>query len=191
MNLLWELFVTFFKIGMFTFGGGYAMIPLMEHECVEKHGWITEDEMLNITVIAESTPGPIALNCATYVGYKKKGFPGAVVTTLAVIIPSIAVIYLIARLLDNVLEIPVIANAFRGIKLAVGILILNAGLKMLKKMQKKPFPLITMGCAALYMLAAELSGRHLSTIVLMLAAGLVSLALFMMKANGRGRGAEK
>ena len=76
MNLLLDLFLSFAKIGLFTFGGGYAMIALIESICVEKKGWITHDEMMNITVIAESTPGPIAINCATFVGYKQKGLPG-------------------------------------------------------------------------------------------------------------------
>ncbi len=82
MSLLTDLFLTFAGIGLFTFGGGYAMIALIENICVEKKQWITHDEMMNITVIAESTPGPIAINCATYVGYKKKGFIGALIATV-------------------------------------------------------------------------------------------------------------
>ena len=82
MNLLLELFSTFAKIGMFTFGGGYAMISMIEHTCVERKQWITHDEMMNVTVIAESTPGPIAINCATFTGYKKAGFPGALAASM-------------------------------------------------------------------------------------------------------------
>ena len=95
MSLLLDLFLNFAKIGLFTFGGGYAMIALIENACVEKKQWITHDEMMNITVIAESTPGPIAINCATYVGYKQKGFIGAVAATIGMILPSFCIIFLI------------------------------------------------------------------------------------------------
>ena len=87
MNTVLDLFLTFAKIGFFTFGGGYAMISLIEDSCVEKKQWITHDEMLNVTVIAESTPGPIAINCATFVGYKQKGLTGAVVATIGIVLP--------------------------------------------------------------------------------------------------------
>ena len=104
MNILLDLFLTFAKIGLFTFGGGYAMIAMIEHNCVEKKQWITHDEMMNVTVIAESTPGPIAINCATFTGYKKAGFSGALAATLGMVLPSFAVIYLISMFLDNFLE---------------------------------------------------------------------------------------
>ena len=96
MKLLLDLFLTFSKIGLFTFGGGYAMIPLIENVCVTKKEWITHEEMMNITVVAESTPGPIAINCATYVGLKKKGFWGAVAATLGVTLPSFLIILMIS-----------------------------------------------------------------------------------------------
>ena len=124
MNILLDLFLTFVKIGLFTFGGGYAMISIIEDNCVEQKGWITHDEMMNITVIAESTPGPIAINCATYTGYKKAGIMGAVAATLGMVLPSFGIIYLISIFLDNFLELTLVANAFKGIKIAVGILIL-------------------------------------------------------------------
>ena len=140
MNILFELFLTFAKIGLFTFGGGYAMISMIEHACVDSKQWVSHDDMMNITVIAESTPGPIAINCATFVGYKQKGLVGAIAATLGIVLPSFIVIYLIAMLLDNFLEIAVIANAFKEIKLAVGILILDAAMKMIKKCRRKLFP---------------------------------------------------
>lgn len=112
MNILFELFLTFAKIGLFTFGGGYAMISMIEHACVDSKQWVSHDDMMNITVIAESTPGPIAINCATFVGYKQKGLVGAIAATLGIVLPSFIVIYLIAMLLDNFLEIAVIANAW-------------------------------------------------------------------------------
>ena len=119
MNILLDLFLSFAKVGLFTFGGGYAMIALIENTCVEKKQWITHDEMLNITVIAESTPGPIAINCATYVGYKQKGFAGALAATIGMVLPSFCIIFAISRFLDHFLEITWIAEAFQGIKIAV------------------------------------------------------------------------
>ena len=114
------------------------MISIIENICVEQKKWITHDEMMDVTIIAESTPGPIAINCATYVGYKKKGIWGAVAATFGVVLPSFIIIYLISVFLDNFLEITWIANAFKGIRIAVGILILDAAIKMIRKMQKKP-----------------------------------------------------
>ena len=131
-----ELFFTFVKIGLFTFGGGYAMISMIENNCVEKKAWITHDEMMDVTVIAESTPGPIAINCATFTGYKKAGFLGALVATLGMVVPSFIVIFLISMFLDNFLEITIVANAFKGIKVGVGLLILDAAIAMINKMQK-------------------------------------------------------
>ena len=93
MTVLLGLFLTFFKIGLFTFGGGYAMISIIEDTCVRKKKWITDEEMINMTVIAESTPGPIAINCSTYIGYKQKGLLGAVAATLGVILPSFIIIF--------------------------------------------------------------------------------------------------
>ena len=175
--MLLELFLTFMKIGLFTFGGGYAMISLIEDICVEKKKWLTHEQMMNVTVVAESTPGPIAINCATYVGYAQKGFPGAVVTTVGVVIPSFVIIYIISMFLDNFLEITLIANAFRGIKLAVGLLILNAGLNMLKKAKKTALSVAILICAFLVMLLVP----DFSALSLMILAGVISLALSLGK----------
>ena len=163
-----ELFLTFAKIGLFTFGGGYAMISMIENACVEKKKWISHDDMMNITVIAESTPGPIAINCATFVGYKQRGLIGAIVATMGIVFPSFAIIYLIAILMDDFLEITVIANAFKGIKLAVGILILDAALKMIQKMQRKPIPIVIMVCAATLMMITNIFSLKLSISPIML-----------------------
>ena len=183
MPVLLDLFLTFAKIGLFTFGGGYAMIALIADICVEKKRWITHDEMMNITVIAESTPGPIAINCATYVGYKQKGLSGAAAATVGMVLPSFCVIFLISRFLDRFLEIAWIAHAFRGSKIAVGILILDAAVRMLRKMQKKALPLTIMGCAFLAMLLIDVFALRISSITLMLTAAAVSLVLFMVKQN--------
>ena len=181
MSLLLELFLTFAKVGLFTFGGGYAMIALIEHSCVEKKQWITHDEMMNVTVIAESTPGPIAINCATYVGYKQKGLTGAAIATMGMVLPSFCIIFLISMFLDNYLEISWIAHAFMGIRLAVGILILDAGIRMLRKMQKKALPRAIMLCAFAAMLLVDLFSLRVSSIVLMLTAAIVSLSVFMVR----------
>ena len=182
-----DLFLTFAKVGLFTFGGGYAMISLIENSCVEKKGWFTHDEMMNVTVIAESTPGPIAINCATFVGYKQKGMIGAIAATIGMVLPSFCIIFLISMFLDNFLEIAWIAHAFMGIKIAVGILILDAAIKMIRKMPKKRMPLAIMICAAALMLLVNLFSWDLSSIIIMLAAGVVSLSLFIMgKASIKG-----
>jgi len=181
MNLLLDLFLTFAKIGLFTFGGGYAMISLIEKICVEKKQWITHDEAMTITVIAESTPGPIAINCATFVGFKKNNFLGALIATAGMILPSFCIIFAISKLLDHFLEITWIAHAFQGIKIAVGILILDAAIKMLQKMQKKPMPKVFMLCAFVAMLLINIFSVRISSIILMLTAGLISLILFMVK----------
>lgn len=191
MKLLWNLFLTFSKIGLFTFGGGYAMISMIEDACVERKKWITHDDMMNITVVAESTPGPIAINCATFVGYKQKGFAGAVTATVGMVLPSFVVILLIAKLLDNFLGITIIANAFMGIKLAVGLLILDAAIKMIKKMQKKPLPQTIMISAAVIMLLINIFAINFSSVALMLIFGGISLVIFLTKGNQRKVGDKK
>ncbi|MGN0430624.1 MAG: chromate transporter [Acetatifactor sp.] len=177
MGVLGELFLTFVKIGLFTFGGGYAMISVIEHICVEDKQWISHDDMMNITVIAESTPGPVAINCATFVGYKKKGIGGAIVATLGMLIPSFTIIFVISMFLDNFLEIGMIANAFKGIKLAVGILIVDAALKMIRKMQKKVYICVILICSTVMMLAINIFSLTFSYLIIMLVAGMISLGL--------------
>ena len=191
MSLITELFLTFAKVGLFTFGGGYAMIALIENTCVEKKQWITHDEMMDITVIAESTPGPIAINCATYVGYKQKGFIGALIATIGMILPSFCIIFAISKFLDRFLESTWIAHAFRGIKIAVGILILDAAVKMFQKMQKKPMPMVFMLCAFAAMLLINIFSVRISSIILMLTAGLISLIIFVVKKSAAKGGAGK
>ena len=187
MQLLLALFFTFAKIGLFTFGGGYAMISMIEDICVSKKQWITHDEMMDITVIAESTPGPIAINCATYVGYKRGGIPGSIVATVAMVIPSFVIIYLISTVLNNFLEIVWVANAFRGIKVGVGLLIFNVAITMLKKMKPKPMPRIIAGCAFAAMLTINFLSLKISSITLLLAAGAVSLGIFLFHQKGGSR----
>ena len=186
--MLLELFLVFAKIGLFTFGGGYAMISIIENNCVDRKKWITHDEMMNVTVIAESTPGPIAINCATYIGYKKAGFLGAIVATLGMVVPSFCVIYFISMFLDNFLEITIIANAFKGIKIAVGILILDAGITMIKKMPKKKLPMSIMICSCIAMLCINIFALNFSTISLMLIAAAISLVIYIISGAPEQKG---
>ena len=191
MNILLDLFLTFAKIGLFTFGGGYAMIAMIENNCVEQKKWITHDEMMNITVIAESTPGPIAINCATFTGYKKAGLIGALMATLGMIIPSFMIIYLISMFLDNFLELTIIANAFKGIKIAVGLLILDAAITMIKKMHKKKLPRTIMACSCIVMLCINIFAWKFSSISLMLVAAAVSLTIFVLNGAPEQKGGAK
>ena len=191
MPILLDLFLTFAKIGMFTFGGGYAMISLIENTCVENKKWITHDEMMTLTVIAESTPGPIAINCATYVGYKKGKIPGAIVSTLGMVLPSFIIIYLISRFLNHFLEITWVANAFKGIKIAVGILIVDAAVKMLKKMKKKPMQIAMVCLSATSMMVISLYKLNISSMVLMLAAAFIGIIVFVINNLMEGERAKK
>ena len=188
MSILLELFFTFAKIGLFTFGGGYAMISIIENQCVERKKWISSDEMMNMTVIAESTPGPIAINCSTFAGYKRAGIPGAFAATLGMVMPSFIVIYFISMYLDNFLELTIIANAFKGIKIGVGFLILNAGITMLKKMPKKKLSKVIMICSCITMLCINFFSWKISSISLMVVAAMVSLALFNIQEIQKQKG---
>ena len=189
--MLLELFLTFFRIGAFTFGGGYAMISVIENICVSKKKWITHEDLVNVTVIAESTPGPVAINCATFVGYKQKGLAGAALATLGVVLPSFIIIYGISIFLDRFLEIAWIANAFRGIRVAVGLLILDVGIRMIRKMPKEPLRIALTVCAVLATLAISLFSLKISTIVLLLAAGGISLTVFLLQKPREKKGGER
>ncbi len=156
------------------------MISLIENDCVEKKKWITHDEMMDVTVIAESTPGPIAINCATYVGYKKRRLLGAVIATAGMVLPSFVIIILISTYFDKFLEISRVANAFRGIKIAVGILIVDAAIKMLIKMKKKPMPIIMVVCSAVAMILISIFSVNISSMVLMLAAAFIGIFVFII-----------
>ncbi len=136
-NLL-TLFLTFLKIGAFTFGGGYAMIALIENQFVTKKKWLSQSEFLDMIAIAESTPGPMAINSATFIGYKCAGVLGAALATLAVCLPSFIIIYVISLFFDKFLSLTYVTYAFRGIQVCVVYLILTAGLKMLKAIPKSP-----------------------------------------------------
>ena len=167
------------------------MISLIENKCVEQKKWITHEEMMDITVIAESTPGPIAINCATFVGYKRAGLWGSIMATLGVVLPSFVIIYIISVFLDNFLELTLIANAFKGIKIAVGFLILDAAFNIIKKMQKNAFSLSFMIASFGMMLLVNIFSWNFSSISLMLVVALISLMIQVFskirKAGGEGK----
>lgn len=149
LKTLWSLFCTFFKIGAFTFGGGYAMIPLIQKEAVEKKGWVTDDDILEIIAIAESTPGPIAINSATFVGYRTCGFLGAMCATLGVVLPSFGIILAISYVLKEFQELKAVQYAFNGIRAGVLALLFKALWSMYRKSPK--------GWAAYVVMAAALA----------------------------------
>ena len=185
-----NLFITFFKIGLFTFGGGYAMIAILQNELVEKKKWIDGDDFFNVVSIAESTPGPIAINMATFLGYKKNGVLGSVFATLGVVLPSFIIIFIISQFFDAFLKFTLVQYAFKGIQACVGFLILNAGVKMVKKL-KSPLE-IALFCTALAVLIAfTLFSINFSSIFYILIGGLVGVTVYLItlaikKINKRG-----
>ncbi len=140
----WKLFLEFFKIGLFTFGGGLSMIPLIQKTVVEKNKWITDEEMVDMIAISESTPGPIAINCATFIGYKVGKIWGGILATLGVVLPSFIIICIISIFYEKFIQVEVIKWAFLGIKAGVAALILNAGIKIFKKSEHNLFSIAIM-----------------------------------------------
>lgn len=175
------LFFSMLKIGAFTFGGGYAMISLLDNEFVTRKRWIDGDEFLDLVTIAESTPGPIAINCSTYIGYKRHGFIGALVGTLGMCLPSFVIIYLISLFFDRFLAIPWVASAFRGIQACVVFLILSAGLKMLGKMKKTVFNVTVLAVTLVSMIVFSLFSVSFSSILYILISGALGLIIYCVR----------
>ena len=174
-GLLFSLAWVFFKIGLFTFGGGYAMIPIIQSEVSEKRKWISEDELMHIVTIAESTPGPIAINSATYVGYKICGVLGSLAATVSVVLAPFTIIFLISLFLENFMKFTLVANAFRGIQIAVAFLILSAGIKFVKKLKKDPFNMILVSLTVAVMLILDIFALSFSSVYLILMGALAGL----------------
>jgi len=175
-----KLFLIMFKIGLFTFGGGYAMIPLIENEFVNKRQWLTHDEYLNMLAIAESSPGPIAINTATYLGYKQGKIWGSIMSTLGVVLPSFIIILLISLVFNQFLSIPIVAAAFKGIQVCVIFLIFSAGISMFKKLEKNIFNyivfFITFTCVILF----SLLSINFSTIFYIIIFAITSLIVNLL-----------
>lgn len=176
-----DLFITMLKIGLFTFGGGYAMIALLENEFVSRRKWIEKNEFLDMVAIAESTPGPIAINAATYIGYRVLRFRGSLIATVGVCIPSFAIIYVISLFFDKFLSLTIVANAFKGIQISVIYLIFSAGVKMLKGISKTPFNMITIIAVMSAMIITSILAVNLSTIYYILICGICGVVLYLFQ----------
>lgn len=174
------LFFAMFKIGLFTFGGGYAMIAIIERELVEKKRWINHEEFMDLIGIAESTPGPIAINSATYIGYKVCGVLGSVFATLGVVLPSFIIIFSISLFFDAFLSLTWVGYAFRGIQACVCFLILNAGIKMFKKLKKTAFNLIITIVTVVGFLSVNLFAVNFSSVFFILIGGLVGIIIYLI-----------
>lgn len=181
------LFFTFFKIGLFTFGGGYAMIALLEEEFIQRRKWLDKDEFLDMTAIAESTPGPVAINSATYLGYKLAKVPGAATATVAVCLPSFLIIYAISLFFEQFTRLTVIANAFKGIQVCVIYLIFSAGVRMLKALDKSPFAIGVLAAVMLVMVGLSLAGVSVSSILLILLSGAAGVAAWLIGRRKEGK----
>lgn len=186
MRRMLTLFLTFLKIGAFTFGGGYAMIALLENEFVEKKGWLDRDEFLDMAAIAESTPGPVAVNSATYLGYKIGGVAGAALSTLAVCLPSFVIIYVISLFFDQFLSLKYVACAFRGIQACVVYLIFSAGLRMIKALDKSVMNKVIVALVMAAMVLFSALAVSFSSIFYILICGLIGLVVWGIR-RGRGR----
>ena len=172
LKKLVQVFWTFFKIGAFTFGGGYAMIPLIQKETVDNHKWITEDDIMEIIAIAESTPGPIAINSATFVGYRTCGVLGAAFATIGVVLPSFVIILAISGILRQFQDLKAVKYAFNGIRAGVLALLFKALWTMYKKSPKGWAAYVVMGGA--FLLTAFLKVNVLFVIILCGVFGLVT-----------------
>ena len=181
------LFFTFFKIGLFTFGGGYAMIALLEEEFIQRRKWLDKDEFLDMTAIAEATPGPDAIPSATYLGYKLAKVPGAATATVAVCLPSFLIIYAISLFFEQFTQLTVIANAFKGIQVCVIYLIFSAGVRMLKALDKSPFATGVFAAVMLVMVGLSLAGVSVSSILLILLSGAAGVAAWLIGRRKEGK----
>ena len=182
---MFELFLTFFKIGLFTFGGGYGMISIVKDECIDKKKWIDNDEFINLITIAESTPGPIAVNMATYVGYKRAKLCGAIMATIGVVLPSLIIIFIIANYFGDFLKYEVVVNAFKGIRVSVAIIIIRTGYSLIKseylscKNKKLVLMLFILYCILFFTI--ELLNIRISSVILILSAIILGIVLSLVR----------
>lgn len=176
MKELLELFTIFFKIGGFTFGGGYAMIPIMQEEMVKKRNWVTDEEILDYFAIGQCTPGIIAVNTASFIGHKRKGIIGAIIATLGLITPSVIIISIIAKFMEAFQQIPAVQHAFGGIQIVVVALILNVVIKMYKETVKD-----NLGKIISILSFIGIAILSLSPIIVVLSAAFIGGAVYMDK----------
>ncbi len=176
-----KLFLTMFKIGLFTFGGGYAMIAILENEFVSTKKWLDKDEFLDIIAIAESTPGPIAINSSTYIGYKLAGVLGSAFATFGVVLPSFIIIYCISLVFDAFLSIELVGYAFKGIQVCVVYLIMNAGIRMFKGLKKSVLSVIIFCLTIVCMVLFSIFAVNFSAIFYILIFGVVGLVIYAVR----------
>lgn len=181
LKKLLSMFLVMFKIGLFTFGGGYAMIAIIESELVEKKKWITHDEFLDIIAIAESSPGPIAINSATYVGYKVGGFLGSLFCTLGVVLPSFTIIFVISFFYEWFLSLEYVQYAFMGIQACVAYLIVSAGIKMLKSIKKNFISITLLSLTVVLMLVLTFVSKNISSVYYILIGGLIGIVAYICR----------
>lgn len=182
---LLSLFLSFLKIGAFTFGGGYAMIALLENEFVSRKKWLDKDEFLDMLGIGESTPGPIAVNMATFIGYRVAGVLGALLATISVCLPAFTIIFIISLFFDKFLSLTYVGYAFRGVQICVVYLIGSAGVKVVKGMEKNLFSVLVTSAVFIAFILLSLFSVTFSTIFYILIAGVLGLTLYFI---GRIRG---
>ena len=178
MKALLELFLTFFKLGLFTFGGGYAMLPQLKETVIEKKKWLTEDEVLNMIAISESTPGPIAINMATFIGHKQKGFWGSLMATIGVVLPSLIIIFIVSLFFEQFVNNKYVAYAFVGIKCAVAFLIFKTGIEMLIKMKKKVLNVLMFSLVFLALILFDIFAVKFSSIIFILFGGIIGIIAY-------------
>lgn len=183
--MILELFTTFFKIGIFTFGGGYGMISIVKDECIDKKNWVTNDEFVNLIAVAESTPGPIAVNMATYIGYKKAKLLGAIVSTIGVVLPSLIIIYVIANYLKDFFKYRVVANAFFGIRIAVSVIIIRTAYNLIinevKNHDNKQLILSLFAIYTVIFFVIEIFNIQISSVILILSAIALGIILSLVR----------
>ena len=182
-----KLFLIMLKIGLFTFGGGYAMIALLEREFVSGRKWVDKDEFLDLIAIAESTPGPMAINSATYVGYKVAGFLGALTGTVAVCIPPFIIKYAISLFFDQFMALEYVGYAFRGVQGCVVYLIASAGIKMLRGMKKTPMNIVLVSATILCMVLFSVFAVNFSSIYYIVIGGCVGLFVYLIMKIRNGK----
>lgn len=176
-----KLMLIMMKTGAFTFGGGYAMISLLHSEFVERQMFLSHGEFMDVVAIAESTPGPIAINMSTYIGYKRAGFLGAIFSTLGMCLPSFIIIYVISLFFNDFLSIPWVSSAFRGIQICVIYLILSAGIKMIRQLKKSAFNIVILIATASLMVIFSIFSVNFSAIFFILISGGLGLLFFLIK----------
>ena len=181
LKTLLTLFITLFKIGLFTFGGGYAMIAVIERDVVEKKKWLNHDEYMDIIAIAESSPGPIAINIATFVGYKVERVLGSIFATIGVVLPSFLIIFAISFFFEKFLALEYVGYAFKGIQACIGFIILSAGIKMLKKLKKDTFSYVLFSVSLVAFLLLKLFAVNFSTILFILIGGAIGVTLYLIR----------